>query len=379
MSMESALLVQHAQAGDDKALSALVRLYQTPALRVAQNILGSLHDAEDAVQEAWLLAVPKLGTLRDPTRFGPWLYRIVANVALRQRQRRAAQPDQLALLDEAVAGASEASESRLELLPLALDALSAKDAIVVTLHYFGGVPIAAIARLLAIPPGTVKSRLHHARQILHKEIIQMSKNATQPEHVPADFRRVISGMQGEIEWQQIFSGDFAGWSADGSPVNEGSLPPSWEAVGHDGVVGENYGEGSRLLYGDPSWRGVELSLLVTPLAGGNAELFFRVNDSAGCFYAFDLLIGWQAAVVRRVTRDGMGNPNATKLSVVNYPLVLEREYTVTVAVRDHSITTYIDGALVNQVTDDAWLHGQVGLNVWQAKTLYRDIRLRQLS
>ncbi len=91
------------------------------------------------------------------------------------------------------------------------------------------------------------------------------------------------------------------------------------------------------------------------------------------------MMGWQAVAVRRVTLDEAGNPQNIRLSVVDYPLVFGREYAVSIAARGHSITTYIDGALVNQVTDGTWLQGQIGLNVWEAKTLYRNIRVRLLS
>lgn len=90
-------------------------------------------------------------------------------------------------------------------------------------------------------------------------------------------------------------------------------------------------------------------------------------------------MGWQAVAVSSVDIDHQGQATLVKLSVVNYPLVHQREYALTVAARDHSITTYIDGALVNQVTDSAWLEGQIGLNIWEAKTLFRDIRVRVLE
>lgn len=56
-------IVQLAKANNAAALAALVARYQTPAYRVAKNILGNLDDAEDAVQDAWLLALRKLHTL----------------------------------------------------------------------------------------------------------------------------------------------------------------------------------------------------------------------------------------------------------------------------------------------------------------------------
>ena len=91
-------IVQLAKANNAAALAALVARYQTPAYRVAKNILGNLDDAEDAVQDAWLLALRKLHTLYDAERFGGWVYHMVANVALRKRQQRAAQQTILAAL-----------------------------------------------------------------------------------------------------------------------------------------------------------------------------------------------------------------------------------------------------------------------------------------
>ncbi|MEO2002969.1 MAG: hypothetical protein ABGY41_02595, partial [Candidatus Poribacteria bacterium] len=57
----------------------------------------------------------------------------------------------------------------------------------------------------------------------------------------------------------------------------------------------------------------------------------------------------------------------------------DREYAVQIAARDDSITTYIDGELVNQLTDDTWKRGRVALSIWHAKTLYRDLRYRVLD
>ena len=90
MMIELTDLVNRARKGDQKALSELVILYRMPALRVAQNILGDRDDAEDALQTAWILAIQSLDSLREPSRFAAWLYRVVANVSLRHRQQRRA-------------------------------------------------------------------------------------------------------------------------------------------------------------------------------------------------------------------------------------------------------------------------------------------------
>lgn len=382
MSDELLIIVQRAQQADMQAIALLVERYQTPARRVAQTILGNPLDAEDAVQDAWILTLRKLHTLREAATFGTWFYRIVANVALRKRQQRAALPSSLetfeTVLQELGSDESPVNEHALGLLPLAMTLLSDKDKIVINLHYFGEVPLAQLALLLDVPQGTIKSRLHHARQTLRKELNLMStQQLLRPEHTPADFRQTISGMKGKIEWQTIFQADFQGWFVGKEPIPANTTPDHWQTVGKDGVSGELWQGGTSLLYGDPQWQNVELSLLVTPLAGGNAQVFFRVSEHG--FYVCDLLMGWQAIAVNRVTFDAQGNHHFVRLSVVNYPLSHQREYAVMIAARDYSLTTYIDGALVNQVTDDALLHGQIGLNVWESKTLFRDIRVRLLE
>ena len=134
-----------------------------------------------------------------------------------------------------------------------------------------------------------------------------------------------------------------------------------------------------MIYGEPSWRDLELSLLVTPIGGGNAQLFFRMDEAAKRYYVFDMLMGWQAIAIRRVTYDEMDHLSEAKLDVVNYPLRNGTEYAVTIAIRDQSITTYVNGALVNRVTDGSWYHGKIGLTVWQSKTLYRDIQVRLMN
>ncbi|MCE7985738.1 MAG: hypothetical protein DYG89_31560 [Caldilinea sp. CFX5] len=70
------------------------------------------------------------------------------------------------------------------------------------------------------------------------------------------------------------------------------MPNYWSVVGNNGVAGELWQNGTRLLYGDPQWRDVEFSLLVTPLAGGNAQILFRVDEQGRGFYLCDLLMGW---------------------------------------------------------------------------------------
>ncbi|MCB0142895.1 MAG: hypothetical protein KDE50_23555, partial [Caldilineaceae bacterium] len=97
-------------------------------------------------------------------------------------------------------------------------------------------------------------------------------------------------------------------------------PTGWERVGSDGLVGEDYANGLLLTYGELEWQDLELSLLVTPLAGGNAQILLRCNEQANGWYLVDLLIGWQAIAISRLTFDAQGQSSQVKLSVVDYPL-----------------------------------------------------------
>lgn len=182
MHLEPEQLVVQAREGNERAFASLISLHERAVRRVAWQILGNMADAEDAVQEAWMIVWQQLGSLRDTDRFGPWLYRIVANAALRKRQERATSAARIDILRHLAtdcaadategSGLDESQRDLLEGLPVALRALSTKDHQVIALHYFSGIPIDTIAGLLGLPTGTVKSRLFHARQTIRKEIEQ---------------------------------------------------------------------------------------------------------------------------------------------------------------------------------------------------------------
>jgi hypothetical protein len=102
---------------------------------------------------------------------------------------------------------------------------------------------------------------------------------------------------------------------------------------------------------------------------------FRLSNDAQRYYLFDLMLGWRAATI---SRGNLASGTLQKLSVVNFPVEHAREYDVLIAARGASITTYIDGKLINQVTDFEHDNGGVALCVWQSKTSFRDPRVRLL-
>ena len=152
--------VERAQAGDAAAMRSLVDEYDSAMRRIAHNVLHDREDAHDAVQEAWIVAVRRLSTLREPERFPAWLYRVVVRCATRRRQAGAAYGRAIARLASvapAYADTQPAEEDEPPQVVAALHALSPKDSLVVGLHYFGGIAVKEVARLLDLPTGTVKS------------------------------------------------------------------------------------------------------------------------------------------------------------------------------------------------------------------------------
>ena len=81
-------LVKAARRGDLSAFDSLVKRHQRKATSVAHRLLNNVDDAMEIAQDAFVNAYEKLATLDEPKRFGPWLLRIVSNLALNRRRSR---------------------------------------------------------------------------------------------------------------------------------------------------------------------------------------------------------------------------------------------------------------------------------------------------
>lgn len=158
-------LVQQARAGDVDAYALLVRRHAQVAVRTAA-LLGAGAEAEDVVQEALVKAYRSLGRFRDGAAFRPWLLRIVANETHNLRRsgvRRGAcertvglDPSFAAPADPAIA--VEVAELDRHVLA-AVERLPERLRLVVTCRYLLELNEAETATVLALPRGTVKSRL----------------------------------------------------------------------------------------------------------------------------------------------------------------------------------------------------------------------------
>lgn len=165
-------LVLAARSGDATALGVLISRHQAGMQAVALSLLGYGPDAEDAVQDAVLTALGRIGELRDPAAVGPWLRAIVRNNARMILRRTRAVP--MADLETLALPAAEPTQEELldgrsmrDWVWHALDELTEPVRLVTLLRYFSGVTsYEQIAALCGIPVGTVRSRLSQARSRL---------------------------------------------------------------------------------------------------------------------------------------------------------------------------------------------------------------------
>ena len=156
-------LVEAARRGDHEAFEVLAstagdRLYAT-----ARLILRSSDLAEDAVQETLIRAWRQLPSLRDPDRFDAWLYRLIVNACADQGRQSQRWSRRVRLLPiDAAIGDDTASIADRDQLERGFERLKPAYRALVVLHYYNGFSAAEIARILDIPEGTARSRLHYA-------------------------------------------------------------------------------------------------------------------------------------------------------------------------------------------------------------------------
>jgi RNA polymerase sigma-70 factor (ECF subfamily) len=166
------LLARGAAAGDPESLERLLAAIQPRVQRICGRMLLYPEDAEEAAQDAMMLVATKIGGFAGRSKFTTWLHAVTANSArstYRTLKRRASERTS----DEMPVHAdprttSVIAGSRLDLLD-ALDVIGATHPDLVealVLRDIQQLEYADIAELLGIPLGTVKSRIHQARQVV---------------------------------------------------------------------------------------------------------------------------------------------------------------------------------------------------------------------
>lgn len=176
-------LAHRVAAGDVGAFEALMRRHNRRLYRLARATLRDDREAEDALQDAYLLAYRRIGQFRGDAALGTWLFRLVLNECL-ARLRRSARRDRVLpltpLLDEdidtmapsnteAPDRAAARTEVR-EIIERKVDALPEAFRTVFVLRSVEEMSVEEVAACLSLPEATVRSRHFRARSLLRESL-----------------------------------------------------------------------------------------------------------------------------------------------------------------------------------------------------------------
>jgi len=166
------------QRGETDAFEILVRRHEKTIFNLVYRMLGDYDDAAEVSQEVFLSAYRAIGQFRGDAHFSTWLYRIALNHAttrrrsMSSRQQKTVPIDDIEPLSDPELGPAETLERKeiRERVQLALNKLEPDDATMILLRDLQDISYDEVARVLEIPVGTVKSRLHRARQALKTQL-----------------------------------------------------------------------------------------------------------------------------------------------------------------------------------------------------------------
>ena len=174
-------LVNNTLSGDETAFTLLFQKYQKSIHAIVWQRIKDYHIAEEITQDVFLQAYNKLSTLKDPNKFGRWLYVITKQFCTKWLQKERPAMQSLDATDIATLEKSDfahyiteerekkANEQYKEIVDDLLEKLPDNQRSVVILYYLHEMTYKAISKLLDVPINTIKSRISRARQRLKEE------------------------------------------------------------------------------------------------------------------------------------------------------------------------------------------------------------------
>ncbi|MEQ1701243.1 MAG: sigma-70 family RNA polymerase sigma factor, partial [Ilumatobacteraceae bacterium] len=184
--MDDEALVSQALAGETQAIAALYDRYADRLYDYARRLTGNASDANDAVHDSFLVAMQRLGQLRDHSRFRPWMYAIVRTEVARKRLRTGRLHfgvwDDPVSTDIVPSRAAEITELQ-QLIADAADGLSDDDREVLDLHLRHGLTGPEMAAALDIPERHMSVTMQRVRERLARGlgVVLVGRSPTCPE------------------------------------------------------------------------------------------------------------------------------------------------------------------------------------------------------
>jgi RNA polymerase sigma-70 factor, ECF subfamily len=168
----TAELVKAAQAGGNSAFAELVRRYERAAIITAHSVLGDFHAAQDAAQEAFIIAYQRLSRLRDAASFGPWLLKIAQRRAARLKSSRKTNPISIDCVDLAATQNPDWMQPYTEVVRQ-LARLPEHERIVSVMRYVDGRSVQEIADMTGRHVGTITKQLSRAIERLRNWLVEV--------------------------------------------------------------------------------------------------------------------------------------------------------------------------------------------------------------
>ena len=177
-------LAQRAGKGDTDAFAELVVRHQDYIYNAVMHLVSAPHDAEDIAQEVFMRAFRSIGGFRREAEFSTWVYGIMLNCVRNHWRRQGRRKDTASFAprcgeddttseptspDDGPSEMSQRSET-VAAVRRAIDELDVELREVIVLRDIEGQPYEALARIIGVPLGTVKSRLFRARHALKERI-----------------------------------------------------------------------------------------------------------------------------------------------------------------------------------------------------------------
>jgi RNA polymerase sigma-70 factor (ECF subfamily) len=161
-------LVEQARRGDREAFAILARTRGDQLFGIARRILRDVHLAEDAVQQALVIAWRELPRLRDPDRFDAWLQRTLVHTCYAEARKKRAWVSNIRVLpvDGPVGPDEIAAFVDRDEVERGFRRLPPDQRAILVLHHYLGLGLNEIGEVLAIPAGTARSRLHYAHRAM---------------------------------------------------------------------------------------------------------------------------------------------------------------------------------------------------------------------
>lgn len=155
-------------------MDELIRVHGRRVFGLCLSLCKDRYEAEELYQDTWLRVLKNISKYDEGRDFEPWAARICVNI-YRNRLRRLARSPFLSFRseeerDSVLESAAAPERPDYSYVREAVDKLPEKYRLAVLLFYFEGMDIAAAAKVMGIPDGTVKSRLSRARELLKEEL-----------------------------------------------------------------------------------------------------------------------------------------------------------------------------------------------------------------